>query len=281
MHQLQYDSLYKFMVSAGIALVVAPIALLIFLVSGRDDLLISQDEMSSLCAESAELVHRRFTYLSFLYKYTFAICLILFVIGFILIALGCIKWWGIQKKLDKRTSLELDEISIRIKKMTPPEVNKKAAVEVNQTIADSIKFDKNLIEKGKQYTEAILKYLEVEDKCFITIKNESKDRYIVKQNVSVRDENIDIVAVAKDDKVDLIYEVKYWEETPSLALISKAIRNLAKKKDTYEEYMGRKVKPILMVATVKDSLDLMNSIIGKEVNNSFVEIRIEDVAALC
>ena len=276
MQQLQYDSFYKFMVSAGITLVVAPTVLLFFLVSGKEAVILSREEMASLCPESAELVYRRFTYLSFLYKYTLVICITLFALGAVLIIFGCIKWWKIQKELDERTSLEVDEIRSRVNQMTAPEIERKATGEVDEMIGDSIKLNKRIVNNGKQYSNAIMKYIAIEDKCFKTVKNENQGEYIFKQNASVRNEEIDILAIAKGYDTDLIYEVKYWVNVPSKALIDGTVGRLLKKKDSYESYMGRNAKPILMVVTEKDNIDTMKNIMDREIRNDHIEIRIED-----
>lgn len=97
MQQLQYDSYYKFIVSSGIALLVAPTALLLYLISGKEILLIKQEDMEALCTESRTLLHIKLQYLSAIYRYAFVICIGLSVFGCMLIWYGCKKWKVIQK----------------------------------------------------------------------------------------------------------------------------------------------------------------------------------------
>lgn len=48
MDKLQYDSFYKFIVSVGIVLIVAPLFCLHYLVSGSYDIIMTQEEANNL-----------------------------------------------------------------------------------------------------------------------------------------------------------------------------------------------------------------------------------------
>lgn len=189
---------------------------------------------------------------------------------------------GNSEKQDERLNLEVDELHLKVNQMTPSEVNRKAAREVEDVVADN-KLNIKIIEKGKHYSNAIMKYLEIEDKCYKRILNENKGSYIVKQNVAIEKDDIDIVALAKGDKSDLIYEVKYWAKVSSENLIANTIGSLCRKKESYERYMGRRAIPILMIVTSRDNIDVIRKLTNKVNKNKLVEIRIEDEfdLALC
>lgn len=254
MQQLQYDSFYKFLVSVGIALVAAPIALLLFLISGKEDLLISQEEMASLCAESAEIIQLKLQYLSIIYKYAPLICMALILTGCCLIYRGCKKWKVIQTKQDERLTLEVDQLDLKVRQMSQIEVDKKYADEVGEVEIDKIRLQLNdkTVEKGKKYVDQMMKYKEIENKCFRMVSKEKGDFYFIEHNMRIGKESIDIVA-SSNKRIDLIYEVKYWADVPSLALISTTVDRLIKKKNLYEISTGKKAQSILMVITSKDN----------------------------
>lgn len=101
MDNLQYDSFYKFIVSVGIVLIVAPLFCLHYLVSGSYDILISQEEANNLSQLSSDFLNIKIQYIQTIFKYLPIVCFIFIVIGIIFVSWGGLKWLGIQKTLDE------------------------------------------------------------------------------------------------------------------------------------------------------------------------------------
>lgn len=81
MDKLQYDSFYKFIVSVGIVLIVAPLFCLHYLVSGSYDIIMTQEEANNLSEISSDFLSIKIQYVQNIFKYlpSFVLCLLLLV----------------------------------------------------------------------------------------------------------------------------------------------------------------------------------------------------------
>ena len=69
MDKLQYDSFYKFIVSVGIVLIVAPLFCLHYLVSGSYDIIMTQEEANNLSEISSDFLSIKIQYVQNIFKY--------------------------------------------------------------------------------------------------------------------------------------------------------------------------------------------------------------------
>ena len=107
MDKLQYDNLYKFLVSLGIVLIVLPVAALVFLFN-MEPILISQADYDLLSEFSLQMIANRNELTSYFISIFpwFAGSLICVGVGVLLI--GICNWVGLQKNLDKKLDAETD-----------------------------------------------------------------------------------------------------------------------------------------------------------------------------
>ena len=105
MDNLQYDSFYKFIISVGIVLIVAPLFYLHYLVSGSYDIMISQEEANNLSQISSDFLSIKIQYIHAIFEYLPIVCLVSISIGIFFTLWGSLKWLHIQKTLDKITKL--------------------------------------------------------------------------------------------------------------------------------------------------------------------------------
>ena len=83
MDKLQYDSFYKFIVSVGIVLIVAPLFCLHYLVSGSYDIIMTQEEANNLSEISSDFLSIKIQYVQNIFKYLPIICIVFIIIGVI------------------------------------------------------------------------------------------------------------------------------------------------------------------------------------------------------
>ena len=131
--KLQYDSLYKFLVSLGVVLITLPIAALIFLANGTM-LLISQSDYENLSEYSIHNLEQHNYIVSLIIKFLPTISVLFFVAGIVLICVGLIKWHKIQKMLDIKIAAEAKIKELEADKMSNPAVASVAAFIVLRTI---------------------------------------------------------------------------------------------------------------------------------------------------
>ena len=102
-NQLQYDSLYKFIVSVGVLLASAPMTGYFFLLQKASEQLVAQEEWIALSAFSEEILLRR----QMLLRHWW-VPLLLFFLGVGIAATGMVLWYKkAQKPTDESTMLDL------------------------------------------------------------------------------------------------------------------------------------------------------------------------------
>lgn len=129
MNKLQYDSYYKFLVSAGIILIVFPIIALGFFFNS-ELLIISQNEYDNLSEYSLRAIGQKEDIWRFVINIFPCVVCILLVFGFFLLVYGCYRWSKIQKQLDDQVISETIIKKINAKKMSTGEVILKAEKEI-------------------------------------------------------------------------------------------------------------------------------------------------------
>ena len=130
MDKLQYDNLYKFLVSLGIVLIVLPVAALVFLFN-MEPILISQADYDLLSDFSLQMIATRNKLTSYFISIFPWVAGILTCIGIVVLLIGIFKWVGLQKNLDKKLDAEAAIQTLNLLKMGSAEVAAKIEDEVN------------------------------------------------------------------------------------------------------------------------------------------------------
>ncbi len=256
MDKLQYDSFYKFLVSAGTILIVAPILGAYYFLCNSRDLIIDKVELDSLTDSSVQLLHQREALLSFVLKYIPWVCLVLFSIGLICLIYGGIKWRKIQLELDEQTKLKTQEQQANVKALTASEIAEKA---LNETIGDG---EDEIAAKDPAImtaSERILKGLQIQNKCFSYLKRTLPTKYYdVQQNVRINRTDFDIIARTKYSGVDHIYKVKYFTSKFPKGLIRDAAQRVSLNGQEYTEVLNRECQAYLLIVVPDEHYDECN-----------------------
>lgn len=186
MEKLQFDSFYKFLVSIGVILIISPAFLLHYLISGSYDIVITEDELSSLSLMSKELIEHKMLCLNFIYKFLPMFCIVLILAGLFLFVLGCYKWSTIQQSaIDKLTDLDIREKQLNIEKMSACEIAEKMVVK-NMEIESESEVNSSIITSLRTSSSAnIKKAFEIEDKYYTYILQKYSKDYIYHKNVRI------------------------------------------------------------------------------------------------
>ena len=249
MGNLQYDSFYKFMVSAGVVLVAAPLIGLHYLLCNGNQILLSQNEYNELSYSSMQFVQRRDqTILNVLRVLPWLLAGLIFI-GLLCLIYGSIKWHNIQKEIDQQTKLKTQEQQIKVEKLSVTEVAEKVINEVadeqdNQPFNDS----NPSLEKSR-----VTKTLEVENLCYKFIYKKYSRSYNILQNIKIDKYACDILAVSMIDRIDYLYEIKYWKSCPSKTLMNCVVNNIEALRSAYETKSQRFSRSILMIVTLDET----------------------------
>lgn len=132
MDKLQYDNLYKFLVSLGIVLIVLPPAASVFLFN-MEPILISQADYDLLSDFSLQMLATRNELISYFISIFPWFAGSLICIGIVVLLIGIFKWAGLQKNLDKKLDAEAAIQALNLLKMSSAEVAAKIEEEVKET----------------------------------------------------------------------------------------------------------------------------------------------------
>ncbi|HMM32202.1 MAG TPA: hypothetical protein PKB13_10540, partial [Clostridia bacterium] len=259
MDKLQYDSFYKFLVSAGVVFVAAPVFGLYYLLCNGNQILISQIDYDALSNTSMQFIQQRDQTILCVLK-----ALPWILIGLIVVGLGCliyggIKWHNIQKELDEQTKLKTQEQKVNVQKLSASEIAEKAIEEVaDEHDEQSHEATKLSIEKTR-----IVKAMQIEDLCFSYISRKNPRSYNVQQNVKVGNFAYDIIATSKIDNIDYLYEIKYWTSEPSMPSWVRTLKRAESAGVSYETIMHRNFRSILLIVTSDDCYEKVRTFCEK------------------
>ena len=264
MGKLQYDSFYKFIVSVGFLLIVAPVFLLHFWMSGIYDLAITQQNLEALAPSAAELLSMKMDCVNMVLSKLPIIFICVEAVGVGLFIWGCYKWYSIQKYLDSISELDVKEKNIRLKQMTPEEKLQKITEEANEEAEEMKAADKasDVIEvkanEGEErYKDKIALGLEVEKLYFDRLKREIGSNYQIRRNVKLDKFEYDIIARSRVDNIDIIYEIKHWDKAVPQTLLDRTCVRMEAAEVVYENLMHRNKRSILVIISNAAAIERM------------------------
>ena len=271
MDKLQYDSFYKFLVSAGVVLITGPILGLYYLLCNGNQILLSQTDYSALNSTSQIFVlHRDSTILTLL-RFLPWIMLFLIFTGLFFLIFGGIKWYNIQKELDEQTKLKTQEQKVNVQKLTASEVVEKVVEEIASERESSIQDSpSHSMENNK-----IVKAMRIEDLCFSYVSKKDQRNFSYQQNVRINSFVYDIIATHKYNSFDFLYEVKYWSSIPPLSIWNNLLKRVESAGIAYENNLHRNFKFIILIVTPNECFKKISTIIeSRKVNlSSFISIK--------
>lgn len=274
MDKLQYDSFYKFIVSVGIVLIAAPIFCLHFLVSGSYDIIMTQEEANNLSKISSDFLSVKIKYVQKIFKYLPTTCILFIIIGVFFVFGGCLKWFQIQKTLDQITKLDLEEKELHIQSMSAKEIAEKV---INEDIEnhENPSSDSQITRSNLTASARIRKTFEIEDACYSYLKIKLNRKYNEYQNAKVGNCDYDIIASSKYNNIDLLYEIKYWNNPVSKATLVRLVNQIEKRGISYENIAHRNFRFIILIIfqidCFSETMDYLNNLILHK-NLSFISI---------
>lgn len=269
MDKLQYDSFYKFLVSSGIVLIVAPLLGTYYFLCHCKDIIVDETFLNSLTDSSLQLLNQRDALLSILLKYLPWICLISLLIGLICLIYGGVKWRKIQLELDEQTKLKTKEQLANVKALSASEVAEKA---INETIKDNeIQLEHKDV-SCMTTSERIYKGLQIQNKCFSYIQRTLSRKYDVQQNIRINKTDFDIIARSKYTSTDYIYEVKYYTKKFPRGVIRDVVQRVALSGQEYTEVMNRTCQANLLIVVPDEHYDDCYRLLCSMASNNEVKI---------
>lgn len=257
MDKLQYDSFYKFLVSLGMLLITLPVLAFLYVLN-MDCILISQSDYDNLSQISIKRIQNNANLLDFTTTIMPVASIVLIVTGLTLIIIGCCKWYSIQKELDEQIKSDTITKKINATQLSSSETVEKAANEISaeQNTSTNVSSDR------------IVKYMQIEDKCYKYFFNKFSHRYLLKQNLRIGRFEYDIIALSKRTKNDLIFEVKYLTiNTITDNRLKHLISNVNYMCENYRSVTNHNCKSVIVIVTPKEKIEKVKSACLNHFNN--------------
>lgn len=277
MERLQYDSLYKFLVSLGIVLITLPIVTLVYVLTSNP-ILISKAEFDALSEYSKRIITYRDFLAAHFFNCFFRVCVGSMLIGFIAIGFGIYKWTFVQKNLDKKLDAEATMQTLSLMEMSNKEVEAKVEKEVIEEIsAETI--DKINITGLHPSSRQVRKYKEIEKLCYNYFTARYSKKYTFKQNIRMGKYEYDLIGVSHHSNIDLIIDIKYWV---CLSNISERLQSFLymfyDAGRNYEAIAHRNFRLLVVIFTLKEQLPQLEDIVETCIEQFKGEIKIKCLA---
>lgn len=262
MDKLQYDNLYKFLVSLGIVLIIVPVAALAFLLN-MEPLLISQVDYDSLSDFSLQMIANRNEITSYFISVfpQFAVAFIVAGVGVLII--GIVKWVGLQKNLDKKCFADTEAAlqALNALAMSNEEVISKADEEVKEAaVIESPTLPFPPDENAR--SSAIDKYIKIENLCFNYFTKRYAKKYSFERNIRMGKYCYDFIGVSKLDNIDLVFEIKYIKVAAGNSRrIYDIFERVYNSGTNYETIAHRNFKCVVVIVTPKEELPRLENIV--------------------
>ena len=257
MDKLQYDSFYKFLVSLGMLLITLPVLAFLYVLN-MDCKLISQSDYDNLSQISIQRIQNNENLLDFTTTIMPVASIVLIVTGLTLIIIGCCKWYSIQKELDEQ--IKSDTIT---KKINATQLSSSESVE---KVANEISAEQNA--STNVSSDRVVKYMQIEDKCYNYFSNKFSRRYLLKQNLRIGRFEYDIIALSKRTKNDLIFEIKYWTvNTITNNRLEHLISYVKSMRDNYKSITSHNCESVIVIVAPKEKIEKVKSAYLNYFNN--------------
>lgn len=244
MEKLRYDSLYKFIVSIGIVIIILPFIFIYSILNNNETIFVSENDINQLTntAKDIILLEQSYKYIILSNPIIFIIIvLVSSIVGFLIVMYGIIQWKDkVQKYEDKSRELSNKLLENQIKNLTTQEKEEK----IKEDIEIQSNKSNNLLNK-----QQISKYINIQEKVYKIIRREFKN-YKIFEEVSLEKQKYDCIALATSDyaSYDYIFEIKYFSTIKSIkGKIKKLELTMIEKELLYYDNSKRSAKTILII----------------------------------
>lgn len=288
MEKLRYDSLYKFIVSVGIVIMIIPFVIIHWLFTNNEIILIKEQEINELTNTAGQIVTIEQNYEYNALKNTrFYIIGMMFwvIIGAIIVLIGIKQWKDkVQKYEDQLIKLKAIDLESKIRPLSVDEKNKKIKEKITDSkpSSDDSKDSADISDKLK--TNDVISLSSMEDNIYNLIERIFKN-YKIFDNIKIGEEQYDCLALSKKDNIDYIFELKHYPDIHSAKIRMEDLNNyMLNIIINYRNVSHRFVRAVLLIVIDnfddraklenRKELDYINSI---EYNDKFFSIVMTDM----
>jgi len=241
MNTFDYSSLWKFISSIGLGLISASVAIPYFVFNSTQNLMFEKAKLAKLPAASQNIIAHRLKIIGDVERTVPYISAGLFIVGFVIILYGIIKWKKSQAVEDESKDLDLEAKKKALRPSTSEEIEQKNIQETKEAgipeqdlpvgAADSGAIKERVKAITEKKIEVMYKYLGYFDKLEKMLKSIVPRGYRLQRNMSIDEQtSVDFVLAPGKlaERPEYILEFKYASIMPRLANIYKVVDKLKK-----------------------------------------------------
>ena len=217
MEKLNYNSLYKFIVSIGIGIMVLPFIFLFGILNNNEFVIIKESEINQLTNTAKAII-----YLEQNYKYAvlsnpvviLIIVIIFIIIGLIIVIYGVIQWNNkVQKHEDKNRELSNKILEHKLSELSNEEKEQKMIKDIETLETDN----KPKATKTNLNKQKITKYMEMQKAVYKIIRKQFSE-YKIFEETRLGKQMYDCIAlpISRNALYDYIFEIKYFTTINSI-----------------------------------------------------------------
>jgi len=232
----EFESYYKFLISIGLILVLAPSLAIGYIIVNCQNLLVTVPDMSSITPASQNLYYLRETLLGIPKEILLMLIIALIGIGLFLIARGLKQWKPLQEISNEKLYIEKEAAKRGLAKATPYEIEGK----INREMASDV-----------STTQEELKT--IERKTLDYIAERLPKRYELLRGIRIRSTICDAIAATNNGKDEIIIEVKQLKHIPDSSYLNRINQLAYSQKEAYRSIMGHDAN-FMLALVIPDSI---------------------------
>jgi hypothetical protein len=254
--QIEYGDFYKFVVSLGIALVLAAILVPWLFLREPFDLMVEASRLGQLTPTAQHILSLRQTYLLRLLPIVPWFSFSVLVMGVVTVVAGLTKWRKRQVLRDTSEELGVQKQEQELRNMTPEEENEKVEAEIQPAVnADAVQLVQDVSALKLRAVESA--FYDKVGKCF-----DSSYRLLVNQILGTAEYDAILQPLRSTDP-DVVIEIKYIRRGFKYAWLRESAMRLALAKELYDARLERQSVALLIVIFSVDEVfqqpDILNA----------------------
>jgi hypothetical protein len=253
MAQLEYGDYYKFVASAGIALLAAAVLLPWMFLRESFDLAMETSKLALLTPDAQNVIRERQHLVALIITWIPKISLGIGSVGVAMTTLGLFKWHQRQSIRDRGEELGVEKLSRELQQMSPEEVNAKAREELEST-------DEELLPvSSADSASPVTTYLAVESALLQRIRECFGSSAKLIYNQRLADVEYDaILRVRESERV--ILEIKYIRKGFRQGWLTESVNGLAAKTALYSKTVGHRARGVLLIILANSEQSLTDRV---------------------
>ncbi|GLX79188.1 hypothetical protein tinsulaeT_25280 [Thalassotalea insulae] len=271
--KFEFGDLYKFIVSLGVVLITISITVPWLFLREPFDLLKTEVEIKALTEVAQNVLHKRQTFVSYIFTFLPWLSFIGSTAGIIFIYLGLKKWQTNQNYIDRKTKIEVEIQEGALREATKDEIQEKIAGEAEEALKMENSENKNefgsfhssqddsesknvvgFSTSNRSINKFTNSFNSIENIIANRLSAIYRDRYLVKADMRLGNFEVDILLQGNSLLVkDYVIEVKYIRKGFNFGWLKEAFLKNLYMQNEYARATNKKANTLLLIVLAPEA----------------------------